>query len=104
MLQNQAYPHPTRPADPSALEMSIYNFELKAKAYHDQRLNNSTNKNDKELLNKMKRDYDHLQHEKDAFLHILFYKMIFKLIEMPVLNLLPKNYLMKNTILLKTSR
>ncbi|WP_028866225.1 AHH domain-containing protein [Psychromonas aquimarina] len=64
MLQNQAYPHPTRPADPSVMEMAIYNFELKAKAFHDQRLKNSTGENNKELLDKMKRDYEHLQHEK----------------------------------------
>jgi hypothetical protein len=77
MLENQTYPRPTRPNDPSALEMSIYNFELKAKAFHDQRLDSSTNKNDKELLDKMNRDYDHLQHEKRRISsHVLLQKKL----------------------------
>lgn len=59
LLQN--YPHPQRPDNPTALELAIYNFELKAKRFHDE--NNKNNKNS-ELLKKLTKDHEHLQKEK----------------------------------------
>jgi len=58
----QHYPHPTRPSNPSLLELAIYNFELKAKKFHDEKL--KVDCNDKGKLAQMTRDYDHLQCEK----------------------------------------
>jgi len=75
MLESNNYPHPTRPNNPSILELSIYNFELKAKAFHDQRLNNADKEQGAELLEKMKRDYEHLQYEKRRIsTHVLLQK------------------------------
>lgn len=69
MQTNRAYPKPERSDNPSPLEMAIYNFELKAKAYHDQKLVNSS-KNDKDILDKMKQDFEHLQKEKKRLLSL----------------------------------
>lgn len=60
-MQLQKYPRPERPANPSALEMAIYNFEIKAKLFHDE--NNKKNPNS-EKLKKLAKDYTHLQNEK----------------------------------------
>lgn len=57
------YPQPQRPNNPSVLEMSIYNYELKAKAYHDKKIATSPSDN-LEFLDKMKRDLEHLKNEK----------------------------------------
>ncbi|MCI2285985.1 hypothetical protein L3081_24470 [Colwellia sp. MSW7] len=57
----QNYPHPSRTNDPSALELAIYNFELKAKAYYDKKMKSD---NSTELTNRLKTDYKHLQSEK----------------------------------------
>lgn len=59
MMQN--YPHPSRKQDPTALELAIYNFELKAKAYYDKKMKSD---NSTELKNRLKIDYKHLQLEK----------------------------------------
>ncbi|PKH31972.1 AHH domain-containing protein [Shewanella sp. ALD9] len=55
------YPQPTRPNEPSALEMAIYNFELKAKKYYDakQKSNNS-----KQVQSQLDQDYKHLQEQR----------------------------------------
>ncbi|SBS25392.1 hypothetical protein MSP8886_00266 [Marinomonas spartinae] len=64
----RTYPKPERPNDPTHLEMAIYNYELKAKAHHDQRLKETSS--DKEQQAKMQRDFDHLQKEKQRLLSI----------------------------------
>lgn len=56
------YPQPSRPAEPTPLEMAIYNFELKAKAHYD---NKSANKE------KLNRDFEHLQKEKTRLLSVV---------------------------------
>lgn len=61
LLESRLYPHPTRPDNPSALELAIYNYEIKAKDYHNQRIKKSDNK---DVQLKMKRDFEHLQREK----------------------------------------
>lgn len=61
MQLQKTYPRPERPSDPSPLAMAIYNFELKAKKYHDEA--NKQNP-DAEKLKKLVKDYDHLQAEK----------------------------------------
>ncbi|WP_236559619.1 AHH domain-containing protein [Colwellia sp. 20A7] len=61
ILENRLYPHPTRPNDPSPLELAIFNYELKAKNYHNQRIKKN---NSKDIQEKMKRDFEHLQREK----------------------------------------
>lgn len=55
------YPRPERPNNPTALELAIYNFELKAKLYHDE---NNKKSVDSAKLTKLAKDYDHLQKEK----------------------------------------
>jgi hypothetical protein len=57
----KVYPRPDRPDNPTSLEMAIYNFELKAKLFHDE--NNKKNPSS-EMLKKLTMDYDHLQREK----------------------------------------
>jgi len=57
----QKYPQPDRPQNPSALEMAIYNFELKAKSYFDEKQKENP---DEALLKKLTADYTHLQNEK----------------------------------------
>ena len=59
------YPQPIRPSNPSALEMAIYNFELKAKKHYDAKLKNSS---DKAQVAKMQRDFEHLQKEKQRMI------------------------------------
>ncbi|XQW86705.1 AHH domain-containing protein [Thalassotalea piscium] len=61
-LENRLYPHPTRPNDPTPLELAIFNYELKAKEYHNQRIKKN---NSKDVQDKMKRDFEHLQREKE---------------------------------------
>ncbi|ASM55684.1 hypothetical protein PNIG_b0023 [Pseudoalteromonas nigrifaciens] len=36
MTTLREYPKPDRAANPTPLDMAIYNFELKAKSYHDE--------------------------------------------------------------------
>lgn len=55
------YPKPDRPANPTPLDMAIYNFELKAKSYHDESIKKDPNA---EKLKKLALDYEHLQIEK----------------------------------------
>lgn len=62
------YPHPERPANPSSLEMAIYNFELKAKLFHDE---NNKNNPDSAKLKKLTTDYEHLQKEKKRIESVL---------------------------------
>ncbi|MBH0001128.1 AHH domain-containing protein [Pseudoalteromonas sp. NSLLW24] len=59
-----AYPHPERPQNPSPLEMAIYNYELKAKEFHNKRIAQK-GPTSEELKNKMARDFNHLQKEKE---------------------------------------
>lgn len=54
------YPKPVRPAGATALEMAIYNYELKAQAYHNAKGQNAT----KQELARLEADYLHLQKEK----------------------------------------
>ncbi|MGI2180302.1 AHH domain-containing protein [Shewanella frigidimarina] len=58
---HSTYPQPTRPSNPSTLELAIFNFELKAKSYYDTKQKND---NSKELLKQLERDYQHLQTQK----------------------------------------
>jgi hypothetical protein len=69
ILANRLYPHPTRPDDPTPLELAIYNYELKAKAYHNQRIKKNNNK---DVQVKMKRDFEHLQREKTRITSYVF--------------------------------
>jgi len=62
-LESRLYLHPTRPNNPTVLEIAIYNCELKAKNYHNQRINN------KDAQESMKRDYEHLQREKERIIN-----------------------------------
>ena len=64
MKQLQQYPHPERPQNPSPLEMAIYNYELKAKDFHNKRIAQKGQASE-ELKNKMARDFNHLQKEKE---------------------------------------
>lgn len=59
-----AYPHPERPQNPSPLEMAIYNYELKAKEFHNKRIAQKGQASE-DLKNKMARDFNHLQKEKE---------------------------------------
>lgn len=54
------YPKPERPTGASALEIAIYNFELKAQAYHNAKGKNAT----KQELARLEADYIHLKKEK----------------------------------------
>ncbi|MPW29940.1 hypothetical protein F9L16_13175 [Agarivorans sp. B2Z047] len=64
--EQRIYPHPTRPSNPNALELAIYQFELKAKKFHDAKLAGvpASSEEEKALLEKMTRDYEHLEAEK----------------------------------------
>ena len=64
MKPMHAYPHPERPQNPSPLEMAIYNYELKAKEFHNKRIAQK-GKASEDLKNKMARDFNHLQKEKE---------------------------------------
>lgn len=57
----KTYPQPTRPNDPSALEMAIYNFELKAKKYYDAKQKSNLSN---QVENQLNQDYKHLQEQK----------------------------------------
>ncbi|MFU2510662.1 AHH domain-containing protein [Pseudoalteromonas sp. ASV78] len=61
MRQHANYPQPSRPSDPSPLELAIYNFELKAKSYYDAQQKSDDSEQLKKRLNQ---DYNHLQREK----------------------------------------
>lgn len=54
------YPKPERPSGATALEMAIYNYELKAQSYHNAKCKNPT----KEKLARLEADYLHLKNEK----------------------------------------
>ena len=64
MNQLHLYPHPERPQNPSPLEMAIYNYELKAKEFHNKRIAQKGLEGE-ELKKKMTRDFNHLQKEKE---------------------------------------
>lgn len=62
MNRLKEYPRPSRPSNPSSLEMAIYNFELLAKKYFDKK---ATSNPSKALLEQLNIDFRHLQREKD---------------------------------------
>lgn len=61
MQQQMNYPQPSRPSNPSSLELAIYNFELKAKAYYDTKQKSDDSE---QLTKRLIQDYNHLQREK----------------------------------------
>ncbi len=54
------YPQPQRPSSPDALEMAIYNYEMKAQAYH----NSKKDKMTEDERARLEADYKHLNDEK----------------------------------------
>ncbi|MBJ7554362.1 AHH domain-containing protein [Marinomonas spartinae] len=57
------YPQPDRPSNPTPLEMAIYNYELKAKAFYDKKAKLKGSK-DAEVINRLNQDYNHLEKER----------------------------------------
>lgn len=68
MKSLEFYPQPSRPDNPTPLDMAIYNYELKAKAHYDSKLRFKGD--DVSLQGKIKRDFEHLQNEKRRLLSI----------------------------------
>lgn len=58
------YPQPERPSNPSPLEMAIYNYELKAKAFYDKKAKQS-NAADPVVEKHLNQDYKHLEKERE---------------------------------------
>ncbi|MBJ7553130.1 AHH domain-containing protein [Marinomonas spartinae] len=57
------YPQPERPSDPTPLEMAIYNYELKAKAFYDKKARLGDAK-EADVTKRLNQDYKHLEQER----------------------------------------
>ncbi len=61
-------PMPTRPSNPSALEMAIYNYEIKAREFHNEKnylaSENECTSKKSERIEKRNRDWNHLMRER----------------------------------------
>lgn len=58
------YPQPERPSDPTPLEMAIYNYELKAKAFYDKKAQLGDAK-ESDITERLNQDYKHLEQERN---------------------------------------
>ena len=60
-----AIPMPTRPSEPTVLEMSLYNYQKKAREFYINKNNtapvNETSKERQERIERQNRDWEHLK-------------------------------------------
>ncbi|SBS36563.1 hypothetical protein MSP8887_02633 [Marinomonas spartinae] len=63
------YPQPERPSDPTPLEMAIYNYELKAKAFYDKKARLGDAK-EADVTKRLNQDYKHLEQERNRLEYI----------------------------------
>jgi len=63
------YPQPERPSDPTPLEMAIYNYELKAKAFYDKKAQLGDTK-ESDVTKRLNQDYKHLKQERNRLEYI----------------------------------